>query len=163
MRRPWRGGQVALGIALILVALIPVTAIAFGTQQLTERYQDAVATWVSVHVMALAIVVVVWRLGVHRLRSPLSLLGLAPLAFPQAKTVLLAGGALGASLGFTVVYGVLVGFLDSEILSPPDITSDIAFPGAGVALTFQALALVTPVTEEIFFRGFVFSGLIPRL
>jgi len=29
--------------------------------------------------------------------------------------------------------------------------------------TFQALALATPLTEEIFFRGFIFAGLIPRL
>lgn len=140
-----------------------MTAIAIGVEHLAGRYQAALAAWVSVHVMGLAIVAVVWRLGLRRTRSPLSHLGLAPLVFPKPKAILLAVGVLGASLGFTAVYGIVVELLDLDQLSPPDITADIAFPGLGVVLTFQALALVTPLTEEVFFRGFVFAGLVSSL
>ena len=113
--------------------------------------------------MGLAILLVVWRLGFYRYRAPISALGLVPWRIPQPKTVFLTAGTLGASLVITVVYGALVDLIDSDILSPPELSSDIAFPGAAALFTFQALAVVTPVTEEIFFRGFVFAGLVSRL
>ena len=57
----------------------------------------------------------------------------------------------------------IVDLIGAEVLSPPDIPSDIVFPGAAALFTFQALAVVTPVVEEIFFRGFIFAGLASRL
>ena len=153
----------ALGILLVAVLIIPVVAIAIGIDRGVDQYDEAISTWVSVHLTGLAILVVVWRLGIHRYRAPISALGLVPWRIPQAKTVFMTVATLGASLVITVVYGVLVGLIDSDILSPPDLSSDIAFPGAAAVFTFQALAIATPVTEEIFFRGFVFAGLTPRL
>ena len=81
-------------------------------------------------------------------------------------TVLLSGLALGASLLFTMGYSTLVDYLGWEVLAPPDILEefgDIAFPGVAALATYEALAMWTPLTEEIFFRGFVFAGLAPRL
>ena len=49
------------------------------------------------------------------------------------------------------------------ILTPPEIESEIIFNGPFILLTFQALAFVTPLSEEIFFRGFVFRGLVPKI
>ncbi len=48
-------------------------------------------------------------------------------------------------------------------MAPPDIPDGIVFPGVASLATYEALALWTPITEEIFFRGFVFAGLAPRL
>ena len=160
---PWRGGQVGLGILLVVIFLIPVTAVAVGIDHWMERYDEATIAWVGVHLMGLAIIAVVWRLGIRRYRAPLSVLGLVPAGFPSAQTVLMTFGILGASLAFTVVYAALMELIDLEIFSPPDIPSDIAFPGVAAVFTFQALALVTPLTEELFFRGFIFAGLIPRM
>ncbi len=160
---PWRGGQVALGIFLVAVSLIPVTGIAVGIGLAVEPYEAAAAAWVSVHLMGLAIVAVVWRLGLYRTAAPLSVLGLALQELPWVKTVLLAVAVFGASIGLTIVYGSLVGSLDSDIFEVPETTPDIAFPGPAVFFTFQALAIVTPITEELFFRGFVLTGLVPRL
>ena len=159
---PWRGGQVVQGIALVAVSVIPVTAVAIGIGQLAGRYDEAMATWVSVHLLGLAIMAVVWRLGIRRFNVPLSILGFTPIAIPRPKTVFMTVGALVASLVATVVYASIIGSFDSDILSPPDISSDIAFPGLAAVFTFHALAVVTPVTEEVFFRGFVFLGLVPR-
>ena len=159
---PWRGGQVVLGIVLVLLGLIPVTAISIGVGALSDSYDDAITVWVSVHLMAISIAMVVWRLGVHKRPAPWRLLGLNPMRYPLAKSVLLALGALGGSLLLTVIYSAVVNLFNSDMFSPPDIGGEIAFPGAAAFFTFQAVALVTPITEEVFFRGFVFSGLIPR-
>lgn len=160
---PWKGGQVALGIGLVLLGLIPVTGISIGIGALAGSYDEATIVWVSIHLMALAITAVVWRLGVHeRPTAPWRLLGLNAINYPVVKAGLMAMGALGASLLFTVVYASVVDLFSWDVLSPPDIGAEIAFPGAAVFFTFQAVAVVTPLTEEVFFRGFVFSGLIPR-
>ena len=160
---PWRGGQVVLGIVLVLLSLIPVTGISIGIGALAGSYDDAITVWVSVHLMALAIAAVVWRLGLYRREAPWRLLGLSALEFPVVKAGMLSLGALGASLLFTVIYASVVDLFSSDVLSPPDIGAEIAFPGAAVFFTFQAVAVVTPLTEEVLFRGFVFSGLTPRL
>ena len=160
---PWRGGQVVLGVGLVLLSLIPVTSISIGGGALAGSYDEATIVWVSIHLMALAIIAVVWRLGIYRRPSPWRLLGLSAINYPVVKAVMMALGALGASLLFTVVYSAVVDLFGSDLLSPPDISSEIAFPGAAILITLQAVAVVTPLAEEVFFRAFVFSGLIPRL
>ena len=160
---PWRGGQVALGILLVAISVIPVVAITILIERTVDRYDEAIATWVSVHVLGLAILVIVWRFGEYRVRMLMRALGLLPWQVPRAKTVFMTVAVLGTSLVFTFVYGAVVDWINVDILSPPDIPSDIAFPGAAAIFTFQALAVVTPITEEIFFRGFVFTGLVSGL
>ena len=113
--------------------------------------------------MALGIVATVWYLGLRHSRHPLAVLGLSGIHLPRARTVLLMVAVLATSLIATSVYAGVVQWLDVEILSPPDVRSDLIFNGAAVLLTFQALAFITPMTEEIFFRGFIFGGLLPRL
>ena len=160
---PWRGGQVAAGILLVVIAIVPAAFAAVGAGHLAGQYGEAVTTWVSSHLIGIAIIAVVWRLGLKRYGAPVSALGLAPPGLPQAKTVFMTLGALGASLAATVVYSAIVDLLGADLLSPPDISADIAFPGPAVLLTFQALAVWTPLTEELFFRGFIFAGLCPFL
>ena len=162
---PWGGKQVGLGILLVAISVIPVVAIAVLIESTFERYDEAIAAWVSVHVIGLAILAVVWRLGVYHRHRLMTALGLLPLGIPQGKTIFMAAGALVGSLVFTFVYAVVVDAIGADFLSPPDIeeNSSIVFPGAAAILTIQALAVVTPITEEIFFRGFVFSGLVSRL
>ena len=160
---PWRGGQVAQGIVLVAVSIVPITVIAVIIGRMTGEIDQAMTAWLSVHLVGLAIIGVVWRFGISRFNVPLSSLGLTALVMPRFNTVLMTVGALAASLVATVIYGVLIDLTDSDILSPPDISPDIVFPGLAAVFTFQALVVVTPVVEEVFFRGFVFSGLISRL
>ncbi len=171
---PWRGGQVAWGVLIVAIAAVLIALAASGLGKLIGKYEHAVVIWVSVHLTALAIACVVWRFGVHRSGRSLALLGLGRLRLAGAagKTglaalasnpVLMSVGVLGGSLAFTAIYGTVVDALGWDVLAPPEIPSDIAFPGAGAVLTFQALVLVTPLTEELFFRGFVLPGLAARL
>ena len=149
-------------IVVVAVSIIPLTAIAIGIGRLAGQYDVALTAWVSVHLLGLAIIGVVWRFGISRFSAPWSTLGLTPIVIPRLNTAFMTAGALGGSLAATVVYGVLIGLIDSDILSTPDISADIAFPGLAAVFTFQALVVVTPVVEEVFFRGFIFSGLVPR-
>ena len=183
---PWRGGQVAFGILLILVSIVPVTILAIGLGHLVGRYDDAVSVWTSSHLMGLAILAVVWTLGLKRYGVTLSALGLGAPRMPRIKWLLVASfgrsiapmavitvemavtvaitlGVLVASLVATAIYFSIVTLTQSDFLLPPEIPADIVFPGPAAAATFQALGVWTPLTEEIFFRGFIFAGLAPRL
>ena len=71
-------------------------------------------------------------------------------------------GVLATSLVATSGYAGIVDSLGWEMLVPPDVDSDIIFDGPAILLTFQALAFVTPLGEEIFFRGFIFRGLMSK-
>lgn len=158
----WQGGQVVLGIVAILVAIVPVVVMAEGFAALVDRDRAAVVAWTSSTAMGLVILAVVWQFGLRRdLASPRSL----GLTRPRGSTlvvVLLAGAALVGSLVLTGLYTALVTWLDAGLLMPPEIEDEIAFPGLAALMTFFALAAWTPITEEIFFRGFIFGGLIPR-
>ena len=81
----------------------------------------------------------------------------------QQKKAPLERGSEGVSLIATSVYAGLVDYFGLDKLSSPEIESDIFFDGPAVLLTFQALAFITPMSEELFFRGFIFRGLLPKL
>ena len=152
-----------LGILLVGVLFIPATMAALGIGSLAGEYDEATSTWFSIHLTGIVIVGVVWYLGLRRQRTPVALLGLIPLRVPRVKTVLLTVGALAASLVATALYAMMMDSIGSDALSPPEIPSEITFPGPAVVFTFQALAMATPLTEEILYRGFIFPGLVPRL
>ena len=160
---PWRSGQVAVGILLLVIAVIPATAIAVGAGHLAGQYREAVTAWIGSHLTGIAIIAVVWRMGLRRYGVPVSALGLAPLGLPRVKVVFMTLGALLVSLTATAVYAYIIDQIGVDQLSPPDVSSDIVFPGPAALLTFQALAVWTPLTEELFFRGFIFAGLSPLL
>jgi membrane protease YdiL (CAAX protease family) len=121
------------------------------------------ATWIFSHLLGLTIIAVVWQLGLKRYRVPISYLGLTWPVLPRIRPVLLTAGALLAGLTFNVIYATSMNLINSDFLSPEQDFSDIIFPGLAGIFTFQALAIWTPLTEEIFFRGFVFAGLLHKL
>ena len=159
----WGGGQIVAGIILVLRSLFTAALVASIIASLYPEQEDAVATWISVHLMALAIVSTIWFLGLRHSGNPLAVLGLSGIRLPRITTVLLMAGVLATSLIATSLYAGIVDWLDVEILIPPEGASDIFFDGPATLLTFQALAFITPMSEEVFFRGFIFGGLLPRL
>lgn len=162
-RVPWGGWQLAAGIVLVILSLFSAAALALVIGSLyPEQQEDAVATWISVHLMAAAIVATVWYLGLRHSRHPWVLLRLGRVQWPKKGTVLLMFGVLGTSLIATSVYAGVVDWLGLDNLSTPEVESDIVFDGPFVLLTFQALAFITPMSEELFFRGFIFRGLLPK-
>ena len=159
----WGGWQIAAGISVVMISLFAAAAAAFAIGSLYPEQQDAVATWISVHLMGLAIVATVWYLGLRYSRDPLAVLRLSGVQWPRKRTILLMFGVLAASLIATHIYSVIVEWLDLDQFATPDVDSDIFFDGPAVLLTFQALAFITPISEELFFRGFIFRGLLPKM
>ena len=74
-----------MGILLILVSVIPVTILAVGVGSLAGKYDDAMAVWVSSHLMGIAILVVVWNLGLKRYRVSFSMLGFGAPQLNEAR------------------------------------------------------------------------------
>ena len=159
----WGGWQIAAGISVVMISLFAAAAAAFAIGSLYLEQQDAVATWISVHLMGLAIVATVWYLGLRHSRDPLAVLRLSGVQWPRKRTILLMIGVLAASLIATSIYSGIVEWLDLDQFATPDVDSDIFFDGPAVLLTFQALAFITPISEELFFRGFIFRGLLPKM
>ncbi|MSQ06026.1 MAG: CPBP family intramembrane metalloprotease [Dehalococcoidia bacterium] len=155
----WGGGQVAAGVVSVALAALAVT----GSALLLVGWSNtALTAWLASTLLGVVILPVVWLLGPRRIRGLLPALGLVAPRQHWPKVAALTAGALAGSLGFTAIYAKAVEWLGWSFLSPPDIPKDIVLPGLGAVLTFQALAVWTPFTEELFFRGFVFRGLIRR-
>ena len=160
---PWRAGEVAVGIFVILAYGSLVSGIWHLTENWVRRYPDAIATWGFSHLVGLAILVVVWRLGLHPRRLSLSSLGFVRPITTRLTTGGLAVLVLAASLLFAGLYSLLMRHLGWSALMPPVYPPEIVFPGLGALATIEALVVWTPIMEEIFFRRFVFAGLTPRL
>ena len=159
----WGGWQISAGISVVMISLFAAAAAAFAIGSLYLEQQDAVATWISVHLMGLAIVATVWYLGLRHSRDPLAVLRLSGVQWPRKRTILLMIGVLAASLIATSIYSGIVEWLDLDQFATPDVESGIFFDGPAVLLTFQALVFITPISEELFFRGFIFRGLLPKM
>ena len=155
----WGGWQIIFGILLLFSAVAALSVLgSFYPEQ-----EGAVSTWISVHLMALAIIGTVWYLGLRHCRYPLAVLRLSRVTWPGKQTVLLMFGVLGASLISTSIYSGIVEWLGVDELAIPVVESDIFFDGPAILLTFQALAFITPMSEELFFRGFIFRGLLTKM
>ena len=159
----WGVRHIIVGIMLVMGSLFSAAAAALVAGELYPEQEKAVTTWISVHFMAVSIVPIVWYLGFRHSRFPLAILSLNPTQQLRKRTIFLMFGVLATSLIFTSIYSEIVQWLEVDKLSTPVVESDILFDGIAVILTFQALAFITPFTEELFFRGFVFRGLIPKV
>ena len=160
---PWTAGNIAAALFLFLALLFAVALAVPAVGSLYPAHEDALKTWVAVHLLAVCAVSVVWLMGLRRAAAPLRALRLTRPAMPLPLAALLSAAALAFSILATSAYGLAVERLGPEALKPPEIEAGILFPGAGILLTFQALAVVTPLSEEIMFRGFVLRGLLHRI
>lgn len=116
-------------------------------------------------VLALVYVIVLtitWIMGPARHHASLRSLGLKLPSSRSKLQILLPLLVLTASLTLTAIYAALLSVLGFDL--PESLPSDVDLEGPGI---IGGLALVVilwgPLTEEIFFRGFVFSGLVVRL
>jgi hypothetical protein len=156
---PWRTRDVVVGIVLVAVAALLV---AQAIVLVVGLENPALITWLTSIALGVVIFAIVWLLALRPHQVSLSSLGLTPLGVPGLKIVGMTVGVLLLSLGSTALYAVLVRLGGLDILVPPEIPPGIVLPGSGAVLTFLALALWTPLSEEVFFRGFIFAGLSSR-
>ena len=151
----WGFRPVTLGI----IALIPTALLVAALAVLVPL---PVATVASATLLGFAQIVLAWLLTMRTWPPSLPVLGLKRPDVSLVKAALLALAAIICSLGFAQLYTMAVTALGWEILSPPELPSDLLLPGEAAVLSVLALAVLTPIAEEIFFRGFVQRGLVNR-
>jgi uncharacterized protein len=146
----------------VVAGLVAVVAmIATTLMLLTAVVDEPSPLWVvlgSTLALDAVMVAVAARLGPGRVRALASLMGPRRLAtLPRFSWAALA---LGGSFVGGAVYVTLVSNVSSDLVPPP---LPEAMDGTELRwLTFIVVVLVGPFVEEVFFRGFVFAGLLRR-
>ena len=151
----WGLGPPALGVMALIPSAILVSL-------LVLLLPLSVTTVIGTGLLALAQLALVWLLTTRAWPPPAKLLGLQRPNRPWWRALIACAFTLGASLGGAQLYLMAVTELGLDFLAPPDLPGDLLLPGGLVILTVIALAVVTPIAEEVFFRGFLLRGLVNR-
>lgn len=151
----WGLGPPTLGVMALIPSAILVSLLAL-------LLPLSVTTVIGTVLLAMVQLALVWVLTTRAWQPQLKLFGLKRPNRPWWRALLSSAFMLGASLGGAQLYLMAVTALGIDFLVPPDLPGDLLLPGAFVIFTVIALAVVTPIAEEIFFRGFLLRGLVNR-
>ncbi len=149
---PWTPKDVFWGVvsAIVIIILLAVAS------ALVERWGLPLDSSLVVNVGTLMLLIPVWYFTIFKYGTSWADLGLR--AFSPAT----AGMGCGLMIIFfllNAIYGAILGMFGLQIQpSIAPVFENSSFP---IALFFGG-AIVAPLIEEIFFRGFIFSGLRNR-
>ena len=152
----------------LLALLPPVLLIALLAQ---APIPLSLLTAVSATLLGLVQIALVWALALRSHRPPpgltemVGLVGLTTIRWPPRRAIrniIATLAAMAASIAFSWLYTTAVGALGWDFLLPEPPPAGIILPGGLAVFSFIALAVWTPLAEELFFRGFVMSGLVHR-
>ena len=122
----------------------------------------AIAAVISATALGLLQVALVWLLAIRAWPPPLCLVGFVKPRTAHLVTAGLVVAALVCSLGFAQLYTMVAMAMGWDFLMPPEIPDGLLLPGGWVLFSALALAVWTPIAEEVFFRGFILRGLANR-
>lgn len=111
-------------------------------------------------VLEVALGAAAWFFSVRRYRCPWSLLGLGRRLGPGDVLWIWAG--LVAGLAINLSYARLLEGVGWSQLLPPPPPLPIEAGSPGLLMTALLVSLVAPLSEEVFFRGFLHGGLAGR-
>ena len=149
---PWTTRDVWLGLAvlgLLIAAAVPFAFLA-RSDSLDLNFGLAVSLG------ELLLLVPVWLLAVRKYGVGRDALGLRSF---KLEMIGLGCGLMLLSLAFNFIFGLFLGLFGLRI--QPDLIPIFAQLSSPWFLLIGG-AIVAPIVEEIFFRGFVFAGLRPR-
>jgi len=173
-------GAISSALALLVVRLTRsplwpvVLAMAVGIGVVSASYLIAIdagdgvaevggvpVSIIMVTVMSASFAVVGFALSTVRYREPLGALGF--IRTSGVRPYAFAAGMWLIGMVVLLMLMQLLIWLDIDFLLPPD-TAQQALDEAGgnIVLTLLLVAVAGPVAEEIFFRGFVLTGLLKR-
>ena len=151
-----------VGAGIVLIGTVALVILLAFTPLAPESETDSIGIgffWVAAALQGMLTLLVVWRFVVRKYRQPWSALGLRR---PVGQRVnLLALSALLGSLGFTAIYGWVVSTLGLDFLLPEPVPEELADRRYFV-ISAILIAGWVPFVEEVFFRGFIFSGLVAK-
>jgi len=149
---PWSTREVWLGLVGIALWGGAFVALRAGAAYLPFQLDPGLI----ISLGELLLLVPVWFLAMRKYRVNWAGLGLRP--FPP-PAVGLGCGLMTLSFLFNFIYGLILGLFGQRI------QVDLVPVFAGLESPWLLLlggAVIAPLVEEIFFRGFIFAGLAPR-
>src|SRR5574341_2492910 len=149
---PWTERDIWLGLALLVLLLIRAAGLAFVGRWLAF---DLDLGWL-VGLGELLLLVPVWWLALHKYRVGWGTLGLRSFTWEMLG---LGCGLMLLAFVFNLAYGLFLALFGLRI--QPDLIPIFDQLSSPWPLLVGG-ALVAPLVEEIFFRGFVFGGLCGR-
>ena len=155
-KAPWSTRDVWLGVVMLAVIMGAAYGAAYLLRALSVK--PNVDLWVSLssNLLELLLLVPVWWFVVHKRRASLNTLGLGKFKLWAIPAGL---GFLLAYYVFTAIYAAVLARFGLHVRgdSTP-VLERLSTPWP----LFFSIAIVAPVAEEIFFRGFIFGGLRTR-
>ena len=158
---PWTIGDAIRATALMIAGTLVILALSRPLSAAVGLEERAfLAPWLAA-LLGVLMVTAVWFVAVRKYSVKWGSLGLRA---PRARrSFVLPWLAVLASLGFASVYAAVVTAAGADLLEPMPIPEDLL--GSGVPRLFNSLIIVLwgPFTEELFFRGFLLTALVPAM
>ena len=149
---PWTARDVWLGLAVL--GLLLAAALPFALLARSGSLDFNLGLAISLG--ELLLLVPVWLLAVQRYGVGWGALGLRSFKW---EMIGLGCGLMLLSVAFNFIFGLFLGLFGLRI--QPDLIPIFAQLSSPWFLLIGG-AIIAPIVEEIFFRGFVFAGLRPR-
>ena len=157
---PWGAGDAARAVGLVAAGAALVILLVWPFRGASWPLEDAVRT-LAIATLTGLLLVATWLFAVRRHGAGWRTLGLA--APVGASQIALSAACLALSIGFLVVFVSLAERFGPDILVPNPIDADRLGSGVFLAANVAIVVLVGPFAEEVFFRGFLLTALMPSL
>ncbi len=159
---PWGIRELIAGIILagVGIGLINVAALVIAVSLGLPLRQDQSALFVFLVLQDLILIGSAWLFAVKRHRVGWDRLGLRGFSVPIGCTM--SAALLIASYVVRFIYGLIIYALGVRI-PPQEVLMRLDLEGAGIVWTLAVVAVLAPVAEEVFFRGFLYGGLRRRV
>ena len=157
---PWGAGDAARAVGLVAAGAALVVLLVWPFRGASGTLEDAVGT-LAIAVLTGLLLVATWLFAVRRHGAGWRTLGLA--APVGASQIALSAACLALSIGFLVVFVSLAQRFGPDFLVPNQIDADRLGSGVFLAANVAIVVLVGPFAEEVFFRGFLLTALMPSL
>ncbi|MCL4489042.1 MAG: CPBP family intramembrane metalloprotease [Chloroflexi bacterium] len=159
---PWGILDIVLAIIVAGLAVLVLNLVALGLSLVmgVSLEQNGSALAIFLAVQDLIVVGAALLFSTARYRVGFDRLGLRPFSVPAGCAMVVA--LLMASYAVRALYAVVAMAFGVQI-SPQAVLSQLDVRGAGFIFTFIAAAVIAPIAEETFFRGFMYGGLRKRI
>ena len=157
---PWGAGDAARAVGLVAAGAALVILLVWPFRGASWPLGDAVRT-LAIATLTGLLLVATWLFAVRRHGAGWRTLGLA--APVGASQIALSAACLALSIGFLVVFVSLAQRFGPDFLVPNRIDADRLGSGVFLAANVAIVVLVGPFAEEVFFRGFLLTALMPSL
>ena len=161
---PWDGGDILRALALIifvsLAAAVPVSIVSLaiaGSKDVNDDPTALAVQFLAGMIFELVIVLAVWRFAVRKFHLTWAAFGIRR---PERGWPWLPFGIVVLAIAIVTLYGVVTtafGWKPDTDLPKATYNNTLPF-----AIAFVLAVFFAPIAEEIFFRGFLFGGLIRK-